>query len=138
VAFFCWQEWPVSICSHELVQTALYKKVIVFPVPSPDVINRTLPGRELLNYSWPGRVRLVTSRLGMGKMITYFTVCCYSCRCCYNQQDFPGRKIKCPFLVMVNKALFNTVKLPIVNCLQKFGHQAITFRNSPTTEHSSG
>jgi hypothetical protein len=32
------------------------KKVIVFPVPSRDVTNQTLPGWELLNYSRPGRV----------------------------------------------------------------------------------
>jgi hypothetical protein len=48
------------------------KKVIVFPVPSGDVINQTLHGRELLNYSRPGRVWLVTSRLGTGKTITFY------------------------------------------------------------------
>jgi hypothetical protein len=32
------------------------------------------------------------------------------------QKDFPGRKIKCKFLVMLRKALFNNVlRLPIVN-----------------------
>ncbi len=29
------------------------KKFIVFPVPSRDVTNQTLPGQELLNYSQP-------------------------------------------------------------------------------------
>jgi hypothetical protein len=41
----------------------LSKKVIVFPVLSRDVTNRTIPGRELLNYSRPGRVWLVKTRL---------------------------------------------------------------------------
>ncbi len=50
------------------------KKVIVFPVPSRDVTNQTLPGRELLTYSRPGRVWLVTTRLGTGKSTTFFTV----------------------------------------------------------------
>ncbi len=49
------------------------KKVIVFPVPSRDVINQTLPGRELLIYS-SGRVWLVTSRLGTGKTITFYFI----------------------------------------------------------------
>jgi hypothetical protein len=48
------------------------KKVIVFPVPSRDVTNQTLPGLELLKYSRPERVWLVTSRLGTGKTITFF------------------------------------------------------------------
>ncbi len=48
------------------------KKVIVFPVPSRAVTNQALPGRELLNYSLPERVWLVSSRLGMGKIITFF------------------------------------------------------------------
>jgi hypothetical protein len=50
------------------------KKVIVFPVLNRDVTNQTLPGRELLNYYWPGRVWLVTSRLGTGKTMTFFSV----------------------------------------------------------------
>ncbi len=55
-----------------------------FPCPH-DVTKQTLsgqellkyswPGRqELLKYSWPGRVSLVTSWLGTGKTITFFTV----------------------------------------------------------------
>jgi hypothetical protein len=52
--------------------TYTVKKVIVFPVPSPDVTNQTHPARELLNYSQPGRVCLVTFRLEMGKTITFF------------------------------------------------------------------
>jgi hypothetical protein len=51
------------------------KKVVVFLVPSRDVTNHTLPVRELLNYSRPGRFWLVTSRLGTGKTINFFTVC---------------------------------------------------------------
>jgi hypothetical protein len=43
------------------------KKIIVFPVPSWDVTNQTLPGRELLNYSRPGVVWLVTSGWGREK-----------------------------------------------------------------------
>ncbi len=35
---------------------------------------------NLLNYSRPGRVWLVTSRLGTGKTITFFTVCEFTCR----------------------------------------------------------
>jgi hypothetical protein len=47
--------------------------VVGFPVPSRDVTDQTLPGREYFNYSRPGmRVCLVTSRLGMGKSITFF------------------------------------------------------------------
>ncbi len=48
------------------------KKVIVFPVPSGDVTNQSLPGQDLLNYSRPGRVWSVTSRLGTGKTIIIF------------------------------------------------------------------
>jgi hypothetical protein len=54
--------------------STLLKKIIVFPVPSRGVTNQTLSGRELLNYSRPGRVWLVTSRLGTGKTIIFFTV----------------------------------------------------------------
>jgi hypothetical protein len=50
------------------------KKVIVFPVPSRDVSNQTLPGREEFNNYRPDRVWLVTSRLGTGKKI-YFLQC---------------------------------------------------------------
>jgi hypothetical protein len=53
------------------------KKIIVFPVPSQVVNNQTLPGQDLIliiNYFRPGRVWLVTSRLGTGKTITFFTV----------------------------------------------------------------
>ncbi len=50
------------------------KKVIDFPVLSRDVTNQTLPGQEKFNYSRPGRVWLVTSRLGTGKSIIFFTV----------------------------------------------------------------
>jgi hypothetical protein len=35
---------------------------------------QTIPDREKLNYSLPGRVQLVTSRLGTGKSLTFFTV----------------------------------------------------------------
>jgi hypothetical protein len=48
------------------------KKVIIFPVPSRDVTNQTLPDREKFNNSRPGRVWLVTSRLGTGKHRTSF------------------------------------------------------------------
>jgi hypothetical protein len=48
------------------------KFFIVFPVPSRDVTNQTLPGWELLNYFRLERVWLVTSRLGTGKTITFF------------------------------------------------------------------
>jgi hypothetical protein len=49
---------------------------MVFPVPSRDVTlaNKTLPDRELLNYSRTERVWFVTSRLGTGKTINFFTV----------------------------------------------------------------
>jgi hypothetical protein len=50
------------------------KKVSRFPVPSRDVTNQTLPGLEKLNYSRLGRVWLVTSLLGRGKRLTFFTV----------------------------------------------------------------
>ncbi len=58
----------------EVVYTV--KKVIVFPVPSWDVTNQTLPGRKLFNYSRPGRVRvwLVTSRLGQEIQQPFFTL----------------------------------------------------------------
>jgi hypothetical protein len=51
------------------------KKVIVFPFPSRDVTNQTLPaaGNNLI-IPGPGRVWLVTSRLGTGKIVTFFTV----------------------------------------------------------------
>jgi hypothetical protein len=42
--------------------------------PSRDVTNQTLPGREQFKYSRPGRVWSVTSRLGTGKLLTFFTV----------------------------------------------------------------
>jgi hypothetical protein len=60
--------------SHIFLETALLKKIIVFPVPSRDVTNLTLPGREILTYSRPGRVWFVTSRLGTGKTKTFFTM----------------------------------------------------------------
>jgi hypothetical protein len=50
------------------------KKGYPFPVSSRDVTNQTLPGREKINYSRPRRVWLVTSRLGTGKRLTFFTV----------------------------------------------------------------
>jgi hypothetical protein len=58
------------------VTTLLYtvKKGNNFPVLSRDVTNETLSGRELFNYSRPGRVWLVTSRLGTGKSLPFFTV----------------------------------------------------------------
>ncbi len=61
----CYLLWSRNYCT-------LYKKVIVFPVPSRDATNQTLPGWEFLNYSRRGRVWLVTSRLGTGKTITFF------------------------------------------------------------------
>jgi hypothetical protein len=51
------------------------KKVSDFPIPSWDVTNQTLPRRGKFNYSRPGWVGLVTSRLGTGQLITFFTVC---------------------------------------------------------------
>ncbi len=48
------------------------KRLAVFP--SPAGMSLTLPGAEKFNYSPPGRVWLVTSRLGMGKLLTFFTV----------------------------------------------------------------
>ncbi len=65
--------YPVNLVNFRF-ETTLWKKVIVFPVHSRDVTNQSLPGRELLNYSRPGRVWLVTSPLGTGKTITFFTV----------------------------------------------------------------
>jgi hypothetical protein len=50
------------------------KKIIDIPVPSRDVTNKTLHGRELSNYSPLGRVWLVTSQMGTGKSLTFFTV----------------------------------------------------------------
>ncbi len=47
------------------------KKVIVFPVPSRDVTNQTLPGGEKFNYSRAGRVWLLTFQLGTGKSLTF-------------------------------------------------------------------
>ncbi len=44
------------------------KKVCNFPVPSRDVTKQTLSS----HYSLPGRVWLVTSRLGTGKLLTFF------------------------------------------------------------------
>jgi hypothetical protein len=57
------------------------KKDIVFTVPSRDVTNQTPPGRESLNYSRLGRVWFVTSRLGTGKTVTFFTVSYDKMRC---------------------------------------------------------
>jgi hypothetical protein len=48
------------------------KNVSDIPIPSRDVTNQTLPGWENLSYSRPGRVWFVTSRLGTGKLITFF------------------------------------------------------------------
>jgi hypothetical protein len=53
---------------------SLNKKISDFPVPSRDVSNQTLPDREKLIYSRPVRVWLVTSWLGTGKSLTFFTV----------------------------------------------------------------
>ena len=36
-------------------KTSPLYKTIIFPVPSRDVTNQTLPGREKFNYSRPGR-----------------------------------------------------------------------------------
>ncbi len=54
-----------------IIPYTLKKRLSVFPVPSRDVTNQTLPGRELLNYSRPYWVWLVRSRLGTGKTITF-------------------------------------------------------------------
>jgi hypothetical protein len=51
--------------------TCTVKKVSGFPFPR-DVTDQTLPGREKLNYSHPGRLRSMTSRLGTGKLLTFF------------------------------------------------------------------
>jgi hypothetical protein len=59
--------------ADDLVTLHCKKNVIVYLVPSRDVIYQTLPGRELLNYSRPEIVRLGTSRLEMRKTtITFF------------------------------------------------------------------
>ncbi len=50
------------------------KKVEDFLIPSRDVTNQALLGREQFNNSQPGKFWLVTSRLGTGKTITFFTV----------------------------------------------------------------
>ncbi len=55
------------------------KKVGDFP-PRRDVTKQTLPGREQKNLSRPGRVWLVTSRLGMGKSLTFFYSVCMKAR----------------------------------------------------------
>jgi hypothetical protein len=53
----------------------LYKNFSDFPVPSRDVTHQNLPSGEYFKYSRPGRVTgLVTSQLGTGKLLTYFTV----------------------------------------------------------------
>ncbi len=62
--------WGPYVHIHQIC--TLWKKVMVFPVPSEDVTNQTFPGRELSNYSRPGRVWLVTSRLGTVKTIIVF------------------------------------------------------------------
>ncbi len=54
------------------ILTYTVKKVIVFPVPSRDVTDQTLPGGEYFNPSQPGRLWLVTSQLGTGKTINFF------------------------------------------------------------------
>jgi len=48
------------------------KMLAIFP--SPAGISLTMPGRKYLNLSPPGRVCKVTSRLGTGKSVTFFTV----------------------------------------------------------------
>ncbi len=49
------------------------KRLVIFPSPaSRDVAYQTLLGREKLNYSRPGRVWYVTSRMGSGKLLTFF------------------------------------------------------------------
>jgi hypothetical protein len=55
------------------------KKVSNFLVPIWNVTDQTLSGREKLNYSRTGRVRLVASRLGTGKSLTFL----YSVRLVY-------------------------------------------------------
>jgi hypothetical protein len=46
----------VSSTLYKSVKLTLYKKVIVFPVPSRDITDHTLPGREKFNYYPPGRI----------------------------------------------------------------------------------
>jgi hypothetical protein len=58
----------LSYCTRYTV-----KQIGEFPAPSLDVTNQTLPGREQF-ISWPGSVWLVTSRLGKGKLPTFYTV----------------------------------------------------------------
>ena len=50
------------------------KRLAIFPSPSWDVTYQTLSGGEYLNYFRLGRVWLVTSRLGTGKSLIFFTV----------------------------------------------------------------
>ncbi len=54
--------------TRKFVDCTVTKKVIVFPFPSRDVTNQTLPGLEYFHFSRTGRLWLVTSRLGTGKL----------------------------------------------------------------------
>jgi hypothetical protein len=65
---------PTTTVQYSAQGKYTVKNVSHFPIPSRDVTNQTLPSRELLNYSRLGRVWLVTSRLVMGKSLTFFTV----------------------------------------------------------------
>ncbi len=55
----------IVICCH-------CKKVIDYPVPSREATKQIPLDGNKFNYPHPGRVWLVTSRLGMGKLITFF------------------------------------------------------------------
>jgi hypothetical protein len=56
--------------SQRIGERYTVKKVSGFPVPSRDVTKQN----PQFNYSCPGRVWLMTSRLGTGKPLTFFTV----------------------------------------------------------------
>ena len=66
----------LSLCPPTFLCRIQYsvKKVRNFPVPSQDVFNQNIPGWELLNYFRPWRLWLVTSGLGKGQSLTFFTV----------------------------------------------------------------
>jgi hypothetical protein len=65
--------WSILIKKGSVTHISLRlhskKSLVIFLSLSRDVTNRTRPGREY------GRVWLVTSRLGTGKLLTFFTVC---------------------------------------------------------------
>jgi hypothetical protein len=86
-----WDVWGGSVTVYVYVWSYIYftflsmdttiylyrkKKVSDIPVHSRDVTYQTLSGREKFNYSRPRRVhgKCMTSRLGMGVLVTFFTV----------------------------------------------------------------